>query len=207
MGIHLNREYQYTISEHKILLEDSWWQFQPMFTIDILDGYTPIKKASYTPIKKAKKYLNNWFLLTKIGRGDPQFSGRGHGMKGLKIGYQTNSWGNAAIDWLEYSTTSYSTTSDSFSAKTTSTMFLYENLFNNFIIGSGIGRLSQIKSPLGLQTDYGSNKETSFGFKFSIGYEFKIGNHFKIIPEYFANSSFQENIGFSGFILNIGWIN
>jgi len=44
MGIHLNREYQYTISEHKILLEDSWWQFQPMFTIDILDVHNPFRK-------------------------------------------------------------------------------------------------------------------------------------------------------------------
>ena len=44
MGIHLNREYQYTISEHKILLEDSWWQFQPMFTIDILDIHNPFRK-------------------------------------------------------------------------------------------------------------------------------------------------------------------
>ena len=33
---------------------------------------------------------------------------------------------------------------------------------------------------------------------------YDIGDHFKIIPEYFAISSFQENIGFSGFILNIG---
>jgi len=44
MGIHLNREYQYTISEHKILLEDSQWQFQPMFTIDILDVHNPFGK-------------------------------------------------------------------------------------------------------------------------------------------------------------------
>ena len=170
-----------------------------MFTLDILDGVDPLIKATKKTTNYLERiktsYLDNWFLLIKTGRSDPQFP-RGYGVIGFKISYQTNAWGNVSLDWLERTTNPF----DTIPLSGNSIMFLYEQPFNNFILGSGIGYLSKT-----ISTPKRDEEVISFGLKFSIGYQFKIGKHFIILPEYFANSSFKEEIGFSGFMLNFGW--
>ena len=45
IGINIYRDYEYDISGGRMVLEDSQWSYQPVFTLNILDIHNPFKKT------------------------------------------------------------------------------------------------------------------------------------------------------------------